>query len=404
VGCDHQQEMELQPAAVGSKRLREDEDEQSAAGAAVAGCEKKPRIMGDGSEHYFDSYEDLSVHHLMLRDRARNEAYRRAIEENKEAFQGKVVLDVGTGTGLLAMLAARAGAKTVYAVEASGMASVAQLLVERNGFSGRVQVFRGRMEEVELPSKVDIIVSEWMGFYLLHESMLGSVLYARDQWLNEGGLLFPSNARIFLAAVNLEAYHQENFAFWEDICGLDYSALIPAYRAQLMAQPEITRTVERDQLLSHPFLIKEINLLSVNPTHLRQIKRNFELPILRDEVMHGFCMWFDVTFDPSHTFKRSPTEKEAPAHQGGLEVHVVLSTAPGEASTHWKQTLFLLPTDHGVMLTSDTIITGNLSMVTAQDNSRLYELSIELGEFATDPSANSAILVGTEEEGQTPRK
>jgi hypothetical protein len=49
------------------------------------------------------------------------------------------------------------------------------------------QVIKGKMEEVELPEKVDIIVSEWMGFYLLHESMLDSVLYARDKWLNEGG-------------------------------------------------------------------------------------------------------------------------------------------------------------------------------------------------------------------------
>jgi len=68
------------------------------------------------------------------------------------------------------------------------------------------------MEEVELPEKVDIIVSEWMGFYLLHESMLDSVLYARDKWLNEGGLVFPSRSRIFLAPVNLDSYYEEQYA------------------------------------------------------------------------------------------------------------------------------------------------------------------------------------------------
>jgi hypothetical protein len=67
------------------------------------------------------------------------------------------------------------------------------------------------MEEVELPEKVDIIVSEWMGFYLLHESMLDSVLYARDKWLNEGGLVFPSRSRIFLAPVNLDSYYEEQY-------------------------------------------------------------------------------------------------------------------------------------------------------------------------------------------------
>jgi hypothetical protein len=73
-------------------------------------------------------------------------------------------------------------------------------------------VIKGRMEEVELPEKVDIIVSEWMGFYLLHESMLDSVLYARDKWLNEGGLVFPSRSRIFLAPVNLDSYYEEQYA------------------------------------------------------------------------------------------------------------------------------------------------------------------------------------------------
>lgn len=71
----------------------------------------------------------------------------------------------------------------MFAVEASGIASHAAVLVSHNGLGDIVKVINKRIEDVELPHKVDVIISEWMGFYLLHESMLNSVLDARDKWL-----------------------------------------------------------------------------------------------------------------------------------------------------------------------------------------------------------------------------
>lgn len=129
---------------------------------------------------YFESYEDIESHEIMLKDTPRNQAYIRALELAN--LEGKVVLDVGTGAaGFLAMVAARCGAKKVYAVEASRMAENAEAIIQHNGYAEVIRVIRGKMEEVELPEKVDVIVSEWMGFYLLHESMLSSVLVARDR-------------------------------------------------------------------------------------------------------------------------------------------------------------------------------------------------------------------------------
>ena len=142
------------------------------AGSAGAPPDKSSKVDDD----YFDAYADLSTHELMLRDGPRMAAYHDAIMRNRETIRGKVVLDVGCGTGILSMIAAKAGAKAVYAVEASNMAAHAVTLVKHNGLSEIVTVIHARMEDAELPEKVDVIISEWMGFYLLHESMLGSVL------------------------------------------------------------------------------------------------------------------------------------------------------------------------------------------------------------------------------------
>ena len=103
----------------------------------------------------------------MLEDHKRTSAYYRACVNNRKCFEGKVVLDVGTGSGILAIFAAQAGAKKVYAVEATDMAKQARTLVEHNGFGDVIEVIQGTIETVQIPEKVDILISEWMGYFLL---------------------------------------------------------------------------------------------------------------------------------------------------------------------------------------------------------------------------------------------
>ena len=113
--------------------------------------------------NYFVSYGYLYHQKDMLQDQGRMDGYRNAILMNARSFAGKVVLDVGTGSGILAIWAAKAGAKKVYAVEATSMSQHARRLVAQNNLQDVVVVLEGYMEKLEIPEKVDIIVSEWMG-------------------------------------------------------------------------------------------------------------------------------------------------------------------------------------------------------------------------------------------------
>ena len=112
---------------------------------------------------YFSAYNSLIHQKEMLEDTVRMDAFHDAILENAENFAGKVVLDVGCGTGVLALFAAKAGAKKVYAVEATRSADLARILIKGNKVEDVVTVIQSTVEEVELPEKVDIIVSEFMG-------------------------------------------------------------------------------------------------------------------------------------------------------------------------------------------------------------------------------------------------
>lgn len=94
----------------------------------------------------------------MLEDHRRTGAYYRAVRNNARQFKDKVVLDVGTGSGILALFAAQAGARRVYAVEATSMARHARALVEANGAGDVVQVIQGTIETAELPEKVGCLI------------------------------------------------------------------------------------------------------------------------------------------------------------------------------------------------------------------------------------------------------
>lgn len=135
------------------------------------------------------------------------------------------------------MFAAKAGAKRVFAVDASqGIAERAKKIVELNGLQDVVTVVCGKIEDVVLPfekdeeGKVDVIISEWMGYALLYESMLDSVLKARDLYLRKDGkgVVAPSQCRMMLALCDASEIVKERVTFWNDVYGK--CCIIPSER------------------------------------------------------------------------------------------------------------------------------------------------------------------------------
>ena len=133
---------------------------------------------------YFEGYNSIKIHHEMLSDVARTKAYQNAVQSLKPFIENKIVLDVGCGTGFLSIFCAKMGAKHVYGVEASKFAFKTRKVVEANGLKGKISILHGKIEEIFLPvESVDVIISEWMGTMLVTESMICSVLFARDKYL-----------------------------------------------------------------------------------------------------------------------------------------------------------------------------------------------------------------------------
>ena len=145
-------------------------------------------------------YAEFEVHRTMIRDRVRTEAFRRAIDA--VVRPGDTVLDVGAGSGILSLFAARAGAARVYAVEQTTIAVLAQQLAAANGFAEIVQVIQGDILEIEPPERVDVIVSEWLGGFGIDEGMLVPVIAARDRWLKPGGTMIPGSVTAWAALVH----------------------------------------------------------------------------------------------------------------------------------------------------------------------------------------------------------
>jgi type I protein arginine methyltransferase len=227
--------------------------------------------------NYFCSYAFLYHQKQMLMDNVRMKAYHNAIMENKSLFEGKVVLDVGTGSGVLAIWAAQAGAAKVYAVEYTDMAVHARKMVEQNGVSGIVEVIQSSVEDLELPCKVDIIVSEWMGYFLLRESMLDSVIRARNKWMKPEGSMFPSHATMYWSAVSNEQdregrYNdytgamQEWVKFGQDMkskYAIDCSAISSAYQKEQIdyfIYSSLWTELRVEDAIGEPVVVKRLDL------------------------------------------------------------------------------------------------------------------------------------------------
>lgn len=283
----------------------------------------------------------------MLKDAVRTDAYRDFIYGNKHLFAGKTVLDIGCGTGILSMFCARAGAARVYAVDNSAILDRARENVLRNGLGHIITCVRGRIEDVVLPGggggeepvQVDVIVSEWMGYCLLYEAMLPSVLFARDRYLKPGGLLVPSHASMWVAPVSDPDYVAENVDWWRDVYGFDMRAMQSGiYTDTRMA------VMPPASVCGEPFPFRMLDLHTAKVEDL-----SFETgwrSTLSDKAsaadgLDGFLVWFDCFFAErrDEVVDAKLTAKEWAA--AGRE-RVAFTTGPYGTPTHWRQGLCLI--------------------------------------------------------------
>lgn len=328
--------------------------------------------------NYFCTYAYLYHQKQMLMDNSRMQKYQDSIFLNKDQFKDKVVLDVGTGSGILSIWAAQAGARKVYAVEATDMAKHARNLIQHNKLSDVITVIQSKVEDIELPEKVDIIISEWMGYFLLRESMLDSVLYARDKFLQPDGALYPSHCTMYIGAVSetehnlqrrnecengLNGWH-EFVEFTKDKWGVDMDCLSKAFREEQEQYSLYTSNwVEMDStnLITEPCAIKSIDILTCTLDDIKQVTSEFELTFSRASRFGGICGWFDVDF---HGSPNSPVENS-----------VTLCTSPFVEQTHWGQQLFSFPETTSVY--NDDRITGQVRVVRRNDNQRLMNVQFQ---------------------------
>ncbi|XP_050548912.1 protein arginine N-methyltransferase 1 [Daktulosphaira vitifoliae] len=310
-------------------------------------------------DYYFDSYAHFGIHEEMLKDEVRTLTYRNSMYYNKHLFKDKIVLDIGCGTGILSMFAAKAGAARVFGIECSNIVDYAKQIVADNNLSHIVTIIKGKVEEIELPdgiTKVDIIISEWMGYCLFYESMLDTVLYARDKWLKEDGMLFPDRANLFITGIEDRQYKDDKINWWENVYGFNMSAI----RNVAISEP-LVDCVEPKQVVTNSSLLKEVDLYTVKKEDLT-FTAPFNLQVRRQDYIHAFVTYFTIEFSKCH--KR-----------------IGFSTAPEAPYTHWKQTVFYL--DNYLTVKRNDEVYGTFSMSPNERNTRDLDFVIDV-DFKND--------------------
>jgi type I protein arginine methyltransferase len=316
-------------------------------GLARAGFLVPPERAAD-TPGFFHNFAGTEIHRRMLADRVRVGAYARALE--RRVGPETVVLDAGTGTGVLAALAARAGARRVHAVDNSDVLDLARQVIRDSGLDDRVRVVRGDFARVELPEPVDLIVSETFGALALAEGSVPDLAEAVRRHLAPGGRVVPDGVSLHLAPVGDPAVLHEAVGAFEGLDGLDLSALRRGAlaRGRVMDVPEAALLHPGGTLCRLPYPDPE-----AEPAGRIQVS-------VPGGSLVGLCGWFDV-FDGEHR---------------------MFGTGPADPPTHWRQVL--LPLEPVEVPAGPLRIEARLAPAPDDRRSLEVEARITLGDHTLD--------------------
>lgn len=257
-----------------------------------------------------DGFGALDTHVPMVADVARVEAYARAISRH---VPGKRVAELGCGTGILSLLSAKAGARSVWAVEETDIIRVADELIRTNSPTCPVELVRGTASEHAPDELVDVLVHEIFGLDPFDEGIMLALDDARDRWLKPGGRLLPNGFSVWAMALGPRAEipsAEDRFASIEDRWRIDLGAVRAGVRAGFYAHPSpSSEPPAAERCLSHAVQILAVDL---HNSYVPE-RCTVELPIVKNGEVAQVLMWFDIHLDE----------------------RVRLSTGPFSACTHW---------------------------------------------------------------------
>jgi type I protein arginine methyltransferase len=236
----------------------------------------------------------------MIDDKVRMEAYAAAIA--RAVRPNDAVVDLGCGPGIFALLACKAGACRVYAIDVNGVVEFGRHLAAVNGFADRIHFLRGDSRQMHLPERVNVIVADVRGVLPLYSHAVGTLEDARDRFLAEGGQLIPSRDTLFAAVVTLPEFYPHLADAWRCTPQLDLSSGLPLVLNSLYRQQ-----LKPEQLLSES---RSLHVLDYSVGAKVPAQARIKLPIVRDAVGHGLGIWFETQLVEDIGYSTAPSSGE----------------------------------------------------------------------------------------------
>ena len=233
----------------------------------------------------------------MIRDSGRTGAYAEALRTIVD--RDSVVLDIGTGAGILALLACRFGARKVYAIESREIIQLARQAAAANGVADRIEFIQGISTQIDLREKADVIVSDIRGVLPAWETSLPSVVDARHRFLAPGGRLIPQQDTLWAGLVQAPDAYGEMVAAWEaNGYGFDFQII----RHKALNSWRKFR-FSRDHLVSEPCCWAALDYRTLSSPN---IGGQIQWILDRKTTLHGLAVWFDCEASDGVGFSNSP--------------------------------------------------------------------------------------------------
>ena len=255
-------------------------------------------------------HNSASIHIRMLNDRQRTKSFMNAIRETVK--KGDVVLDIGTGTGILAITAAMSGAKHVYAAESSGFSDIAQSNFEKNGFKDRITVLQGLSTNLDIPEKADVLVSEMIGNEPLGENILEIFSDSIKRHLKKNFRVIPERLKIFGLPVNVSQsilinhfFNKNHIRKWDTWYGIDFSSMVGRNIYEQYSYYINTFKAKTWDFLSSPVPLADIELKSIRSPIVQNSGESY---IENPGLLNGILIFFESRLCPGISINSNPLE------------------------------------------------------------------------------------------------